>query len=86
MSSLLRILKGASALWPLYVGIFLAATSTAALGLVSPFIVREATNKIVAAVNGHVSTADATHSIIVLALILLATDLLNTILRNVGGY
>lgn len=86
MSSLLRILKSTSALWPLYVGIFLAATSTAALGLVSPFIVREATNKIVAAVNGHVSTADATHSIIVLALILLATDLLNTILRNVGGY
>lgn len=86
LSSLARILRSASALWPYYLGIFLAATAVAGLGLIAPFLIREATDTIVAAVSGE-TTAEAVTSIIVwLVLGLLVADVANTVAENIGGY
>lgn len=86
MRSLARILRSASALWPFYLGVILTSVLVAALGLVSPFILREATDAIVAAVSGDTTAASVTRTIVVLALGLLAADLANTLMTNIGGY
>ena len=86
MSSLVRILRSTSALAPLYTVIFLTATVSAVLGLVSPFILREATDTIVATLQGETAAATATRTIVLLALGLLAADLAHSVLSNIGGY
>lgn len=86
MNSLARIIRSASALWPYYLGVVLISTAAAALALVSPFILREATDTIVSAVHGDVPVADVTVTLLWLAVALLVADLLNTAMTNVGGY
>ena len=86
MNSLARIIRSASALWPYYLGVVLISTAAAALALVSPFILREATDTIVSAVHGDVPVADVTMTLLWLAVALLVADLLNTAITNVGGY
>lgn len=68
----------ASALWPYYVGIVLISTVTAALNLVSPFIIREATNTIV--------DGGDLHKVAWLAVALFAAYSANTLMQNIGGY
>lgn len=68
----------ASALWPYYVGIVLISTVTVALNLVSPFIIREATNTIVD--GGNIET------VAWLAVALFAAYSANTLMQNIGGY
>ena len=86
MNSLLRIIRSASALWPYYLGVVLAATAVAALALVSPFILRETTDTIVSALGGEVTVESVTMTILWLAVVLLIADLANTVMNNVGGY
>ncbi|RSZ62399.1 ABC transporter ATP-binding protein [Corynebacterium hylobatis] len=86
MNSLARILRSASALWPFYLGVVLVSTVAAALGLVSPFILREATDTIVSTLRGETTVAEVTTTLLVLALGLLLADLANTAMTNVGGY
>jgi len=86
LNSLARIIRSASALWPYYLGVVLISTAAAALALVSPFILREATDTIVSAVHGDVPVADVTMTLLWLAVALLVADLLNTAMTNVGGY
>ena len=86
MRSLARILSRASALWPYYIGVILASVTTAALALVTPFIIRQATDTIVAAVGGKTDVNHATHTILWLAGALLAAELANTLMTNLGGY
>lgn len=81
-----RILKTTSALWPYYLGIVLTSIVVAGLSLVSPFILREATNTIVSAVNGEVTVASVTQTIVILAVILFIADIFNTLMSNIGGY
>jgi len=86
LNSLARIIRSASALWPYYLGVVLISTAAAALALVSPFILREATDTIVSAVHGDVPVADVTMTLLWLAVALFVADLLNTAMTNVGGY
>ncbi|MDO5668739.1 MAG: ABC transporter ATP-binding protein [Corynebacterium sp.] len=86
MNSLTRIIRSASALWPYYLGVVLISTAAAALALVSPFILREATDTIVSAVHGDVPVPDVTMILLWLAIGLFVADLLNTAMTNVGGY
>ncbi|QNQ90654.1 ATP-binding cassette domain-containing protein [Corynebacterium poyangense] len=86
MHSIARILRSVSALWPLYVGVILSSLITAALTLVSPFLVREATDLIVASLNGHTPANTAVRSIFLLSLGLLAADFARTSMNNVGGW
>lgn len=81
-----RILKTTSALWPYYLGIILVSIVVAGLSLISPFILREATNSIVSATTGESSIDTVTRTIIFLALGLFAASLLNTLMSNIGGY
>ena len=88
VSSLIRILRSASALWPIYLAIFLSAAVVAALSLVSPFLIREATDQIVGAVDGGVASPwQAVGSTLIwLALGLLAAAIANSVISNLGGY
>lgn len=86
MKSLGRILRSASALWPFYVGVIITAIIGAILALVSPFMVREATDTIVGAVDGGIDASVALRSVLILALILFAADALNSVVTNIGGY
>lgn len=86
MRSLARILRSASALWPFYLGVILTSIVVAGLGLVSPFILREATDTIVAALGGDVAAGSVTRTIVFLAVGLLIADLATTVMTNLGGY
>lgn len=86
MQSLARILRSTSALWPLYVIIFVTATVAAIIGLVSPFLLREATDTIVATLQDEHTLATAGRTLLWLTAGLLVADLANTGLRNLGGY
>ena len=84
--SILRIIRNATALWPFYVGVILASLVTAALGLINPFIMRDATDTIVSVVSGEQPLGDANTRIIWLTVAILVVGLLNTGVRNIGGY
>ncbi|MEJ6014403.1 ABC transporter ATP-binding protein [Corynebacterium sp. H127] len=86
MRSLARILRSTSALWPYYLGVILSSVAVAALSLVTPFILRSATNTIVSAVSGQVTADSVTSVIIALAIGLFVAELANTLIHNVGGY
>jgi ATP-binding cassette subfamily B protein len=81
--SIVRILGAARELWPLYTGIVAASVAVAATSLATPFIIKAATDYVVAARQGQ-ATGIAT--VIWLAAALLAADLANTLLTNIGGY
>jgi len=83
MRSLVRILGVARELWPYYVGIVVGAILTAVTGLTVPFIIKAATDEVVAALSGGGGGVPA---VLWLAAALLATDLANTLITNVSGY
>lgn len=90
MHSLARIVRSASALWPFYLGVFLTSVITAGLTLVSPFLLKEATDTIVEALgsaDGAAGTAGSvTRTVLWLAVGLFAADLARTLAGNLGGY
>lgn len=83
MRSLLRILGAARELWPYYVGIVLTSLGVAVTGLVTPFIISAATGYVVDAQQGGPSVVS---TVVWFAAALLAAELANTLLSNVGGY
>lgn len=84
MKSILRILSSASQLWPLYVGIIVAAILTTATTLLTPFVIAQATQTAVDMTTGG-RTAEVM-PLVWLALVLLALMLTNTFVTNIGGY
>ncbi len=86
MNSILCITRSASALWPFYVGVLFTATITAVLSLVSPFLVREATDTIVDSLGSGTPAGDALRTVIWLVIALFAADAIGNLVRNVGGY
>ena len=78
MNSILRIVRSASALWPFYIGVLVSASVTAILSLLTPFIMREATDTVVE--GGPLRT------IIWLVVALFAADAIGNAVKNVGGY
>ncbi|NTW39820.1 MAG: ABC transporter ATP-binding protein, partial [Cellulomonadaceae bacterium] len=83
MRSIWRILGVDRSLWPYYAAIVAASVAVAATGLLVPFIVKAATDHVVAAQQGE---PVAVSTVVWLAAALLAADLANTLLTNVGGY
>ena len=83
MRSIIRILGSAKELWPYYAGIIACSLAVAATSLLTPFIIKGATDYVVAATQGEVSGIS---TVIWLAAALLAADLTNTVLSNIGGY
>lgn len=87
MQSLTRVLRSASALWPFYLAIVVISTVVAGLGLISPFIVREATDTIVDALNNSDNApADPVRTVLWLAFALFIATSLSGLAKNVSGY
>ncbi|WP_342318227.1 ABC transporter ATP-binding protein [Corynebacterium mayonis] len=84
MHSLIRVVRSTSALWPFYLAIVLISSVVAALGLAAPFIIKEATDTIVATLEG--GTPAPTGTIVWLAVVLFAAEACAAVLRNVAGY
>ncbi|MTD90694.1 ABC transporter ATP-binding protein [Corynebacterium hiratae] len=78
MNSILRIVRSASALWPFYLGVLITASVTAILSLLTPFILREATDTVVA--GGPLRT------ILWWVVALFVADALGNVVKNTGGY
>ena len=83
MKSLLRALGYARQLWPYYIGVTITSILTAGAGLAIPFIIKEATDLVVAAAQG---SDVGMNQVILLAALLLLFDAGGTVIRNIGGY
>jgi ATP-binding cassette, subfamily B, bacterial len=83
MRSLIRLLGVARELWPFYLGIALASAATAATTLMTPFIIKAATDEVVAQIQGKGAGVQA---LLWLAVALFAVEAVNTLISNVGGF
>ena len=86
MTSLLRILRFAPELRPLYIGIAVSAVLRAVLALATPFLIGAATDRIVNAIAGRSTVAEAVTAVTWLAVAFLAVELAATAVVSVGGY
>nr|WP_260399206.1 ABC transporter ATP-binding protein [Micrococcus flavus] len=83
---MLRILRFAPELNPLYLGIALSAVLRAMLALATPFLIGAATDRIVDAIAGRSTVAEAVTAVTWLAAAFLAVELAATAVVSVGGY
>ncbi len=84
MASLLRILHATKELKKYYIVIIGCAVLTSITALLAPFIIKAATDTVVASLNGE--QAQGLELIIWCVLAYLGTQLLNTVISNVSGY
>ena len=83
MRSLLQILAAVKELKWYYTGIIVCSVLTVATGLATPFIIKAATDEVVATLRG---AGGGVRAVLWLAVLLLLADLANTIISNLGGY
>ncbi|WP_022910491.1 ABC transporter ATP-binding protein [Aestuariimicrobium kwangyangense] len=83
MRSIAKLLRHVRELTWLYVGIAAASVLIAGTSLLGPFIIKGATDEVVANVQGH---GRGVWMILWFAVALLVAELLQTVLRNVAGY
>ena len=83
MQSLIKAVSYASHLKRYYAAIIIASLLVALTGLAVPFVIKEAIDLMVEAIKSN--TPDI-RGVILLAIVLLGFDVLNTIIRNLGGY
>lgn len=84
MSSILRILRATKELTPFYIGIMLCAVLTSVSALIAPFVIKGATDTVVAYRGGDHNRG--LEVIVWFAIAYLISQLLNTIFNNLGGY
>ncbi|GAA0215193.1 ABC transporter ATP-binding protein [Corynebacterium riegelii] len=78
MQPIIRVLRSTSTLWPFYLAVVVVSSAVAGLSLLSPFLLREATDTIV--------DGGAIRTVVWLAVGLFAAEAGATLLRNVSGY
>jgi ATP-binding cassette, subfamily B, bacterial len=83
MKILLKVLHYARNLWPYYTGIIIFSVLMSLTALATPFIIKAATDLIVASLGGGYADVSG---VIWLAVALFAVDVLNTLFTNWGGY
>lgn len=83
MRPMIRILGVARVLLPAYAAIVVCGVVAAATGLAVPFIIKAATDEVVAAMSG---AGGGVPAVLWLAFLLLLVDLANTLITNYGGY
>lgn len=81
-----RILRSTKELMPFYVIVMISSILTAGLALAAPFLVKNATDTIVASVQGELSRDTALQTVIWLAVALLGVELASNLVRNIGGW
>lgn len=86
MSSLFRIMRSASTLWPLHLGVIISATVVAILSMVGPFLVGQATDTIADGIREGGDTSAVLTTVLWLAVALFAADALRVLVDNLGGY
>ncbi|OFT58569.1 iron ABC transporter ATP-binding protein [Brachybacterium sp. HMSC06H03] len=86
MASLLRIVRFTRALAPLYAAIILCSVLTAAAALAVPFLIGHATDTVAGAVGGQTPTSAAVRAVVLIAAAVLAAELFNTVVSNIGGW
>ncbi|MGP5055926.1 ABC transporter ATP-binding protein [Brachybacterium paraconglomeratum] len=86
MASLLRIVRFTRALAPLYAAIILCSVLTAAAALAVPFLIGHATDTVAGAVAGQTPTSTAVRAVVLIAAAVLAAELFNTVVSNIGGW
>ena len=83
MKPLIHMLRYARGMGRYYVGVSISSVVVALTGIAVPFVISRATNLMVEVVEGG---AVRIEQAIFLALVLLALDVTNTMVRNLGGY
>ncbi|GAA1396750.1 ABC transporter ATP-binding protein [Luteococcus peritonei] len=83
MRSLLQILAAVKELKWYYIGIIVCSVLTVVTGLATPFIIKAATDEVVASLRG---SGGGVRAVLWLAVLLLVADLANTLISNLGGY
>lgn len=83
MESILRALREARELTPRYIGIVVTSVLIAATALLTPYLTKLATDEVVAQVGG---AGARVAPLVWIAVGLLAVELANTLLSNMGGY
>ncbi|QJU08452.1 ABC transporter ATP-binding protein [Candidatus Saccharibacteria bacterium oral taxon 488] len=83
MKPLIHMLRYARGMGRYYVGVSISSVVVALTGIAVPFVISRATNLMVEVVEGG---AVGIEQAIFLALVLLALDVTNTMVRNLGGY
>lgn len=88
MRSIASILRATRVLWPFYLGIVVCSLIATAATLVTPFVLKAATDTVVDVVQGVQGTAadDVITTVVWLAVALLVADLVSSTVENVGGY
>src|SRR5699024_12483738 len=81
-----RILRSTKELMPFYVIVMISSILTAGLALAAPFLVKNATDTIVASVQGELSRGTALQTEIWLAVALLGEELANNLVRHIRGW
>ena len=83
MHILIKALRYASGLLPYYIGITICSILVALSGIAIPFVLSNATDLMVKAIESGVSDVSGA---LWLAILLFGFDLINTLIRNYGGY
>lgn len=86
MHSLGKILSSTRALWHYYVAILVSSILVTATSLLMPFIISGATDQVVEVVKNGGHSDGHVRTIMWFAVALLAADVANTVISNVGGY
>ncbi|MDK8550834.1 ABC transporter ATP-binding protein [Corynebacterium pseudodiphtheriticum] len=86
MSSLFRIMRSASALWPLYLGVIVSAVVVAVVSMIGPFLVGQATDVIAEGIREGGDTSTILTTVLWLAVALFAADAVRVLVDNLGGY
>ncbi|QGH70678.1 ABC transporter ATP-binding protein [Pseudactinotalea sp. HY158] len=86
MSALARILRFTRSLTPYYIGIMIVAAITTGAALAVPFLTGHATDVIVATIDGDGEVGAAVRTVVLIAAAVLAAELLNSVVSNIGGY
>ncbi|WP_165164250.1 ABC transporter ATP-binding protein [Corynebacterium qintianiae] len=86
MQPLIRVLRSASALWPFYLLVVVVSSVVAGLGLVTPFILKRATDTIVSTLGDGGGDPGVPGLLVWLALALFAAEAVAWMLRNISGY
>lgn len=83
MRQILRILTSTRDLWPLYLGIVLTAVASSVTALLAPFIIADATERVVEMASGGEGQVE---TLVWLAAALLGVMLSSTVISNIGGH
>lgn len=83
MKTLLQVFQYTTRLWPYYIGIIVTTLVATVAGLAVPFLIKDATDLVVAATQG--GQADVSQAVLI-AFLLFVFDIGGFVVRNIGGY